>query len=168
LRAEVENMPDKKDTGPQGSPGSPPIGAHGLPTRESIDLLTRLLQEFDRRCPSPGGNVPPEVERDIAVVSSVLAGIERALKLDESPVTMSSIDPPRGGIGGGTRVRIYGSNFLPGSAVRFGGSAATNVVVTSDALVEATTSPSAPGYVDVVVDTMAGSASLPRAYTYQS
>jgi hypothetical protein len=161
-------MPDKKDTSqPVGQSGATAT-AQDLPTREAIDLLTRLLQEFDRRCTPPAGTVPPEVERDIAVVSSVLAGIEGALKLEESPVTISSVDPARGSISGGTRVRVYGSNFLPGSTVRFGASAAKDVVVTSLTLIEATTSPSAPGCVDVVVDSLAGSASLRRGYTYQA
>ncbi len=161
-------MPEKTDRYQPGNQGGPRDGGHELPSQESIDLLTRLLQEFERRSTNGVTDLPPEVERDIAIVAAAFASIESALALGESPITISGVTPSRGTAGGGTRATIAGSHFLPGATVRFGNTAAKDVSVVSLTTIEATTPPGAAGTVDVVVDSLAGSARLARGYTYQS
>ena len=147
-------------------------GAQGtvqeIPSQQSVDLLIRLLQEFERRSSSTGTALPPDVERDIAAVSAAFASIERALALGESPITLTSVTPDRGPTAGGTRVTIVGSGLIQGATVRFGAAAAKDVSVISLTEIQATTPPGPAGPVDVVVDTLAGSASLARKFTYQS
>jgi hypothetical protein len=145
-------------------------GVPGLPSQESIDLLTKLLQEFERRStPSgpSGTTLPPEVVRDIAAVGAAFESLESALALRTSPIDVSSVTPNRGPCSGGMRVTIAGSHLLPGSTVLFGNTAATDVSVISLTEIQATTPPGA-GCVDVVVNTLAGSAILARGYTYQA
>ncbi|MEA2238310.1 MAG: hypothetical protein QOC81_3034 [Thermoanaerobaculia bacterium] len=79
--------------------------------------------------------------------------------------TISSISPASGSTAGGTVVTINGTGFS-NSTVKFGGTLATNVSVTSTAIT-ATTPAHAAGKVDVVVtngDTQ--SATLALGYTY--
>lgn len=64
--------------------------------------------------------------------------------------SISGIDPASGPSNGGTTVTIAGSNFQAGATVKFGGTAATVVSVTSSSI-SATTPAHAPGDVDVVV-----------------
>lgn len=161
-------MPEKKDGYEPGGPGAPQGGGQKPPSQESIDLLTRLLQEFGRRPASGLAGAPPEVERDIANVTAALESIESALELRSSPVTISSVTPGAGPAGGGTRVRIAGSHLLQGAAVSFGTAAAKDVLVSSLTEIQATTPPGSAGVVDIVVNTLAGSTRLTRGFTYQS
>jgi hypothetical protein len=57
---------------------------------------------------------------------------------------------------GGTAVTITGTKFTGASAVKFGGSDATNVIVDSDTQIRATSPPGAAGVVDVTVATPSG------------
>ncbi len=82
-------------------------------------------------------------------------------------VIVSTVTPGSGPTSGGTSVTITGSGFHDGSTVTFGGTAATNVVVTSDTQITATTPPHAAGLVNVAVtrlDTRTGQ--LANAFTY--
>jgi hypothetical protein len=161
-------MPEKKDSYEPGNPGGPQSGGQKPPSQESIDLLTRLLQEFGRRPTSGLASLAPEVERDIADVAAVLESIEDGLALRNSPIRISGVTPNGGSASGGERVRITGSHLLQGATVRFGNNAAKDVSVASLTEIDATTPPGSAGAVDVVVNTLAGSASLARGYTYRS
>ena len=55
------------------------------------------------------------------------------------PPTVSSVSPNNGPTAGGTAVTITGTNFAAGATVKFGGTAATNVVVVSRTSITATT-----------------------------
>jgi IPT/TIG domain len=166
-------MAEKRESYQSVGPGVA-YGVPGLPTQESIDLLTRLLQEFERRStPSgpSGTTLPPEVARDIAAVGAAFESLESALAFGPSPIDVSSVTPSRGPASGGTRVTITGSHLLPGSTVLFGNVAATHVSVVSLTEIQATTPPGSAGYaghVDVVVNTLAGSAILARGFTYHA
>ena len=81
---------------------------------------------------------------------------------------VSSVSPSYGRASGGESVTIRGSHFLPGVAVRFGDKSATSVSLINRGEIRATTPASAPGCVDVVVNTIAGSAALVRGFTYQA
>jgi hypothetical protein len=81
--------------------------------------------------------------------------------------TVTAIDPNTGSTFGGTPVTISGTNFVAGSTVAIGGTAATNVNVTSATTITAVTPAHAAGVVSVVVttpDSLAGT--LTNGFTY--
>lgn len=84
-----------------------------------------------------------------------------------SSLTVSSVTPNTGSRSGGTRVTIAGANFVVGATVRFGGVAATNVIVVSSTSITATTPAHSRGVVNVVVanpDRQSGT--LTSGFTY--
>jgi IPT/TIG domain len=163
----MPEKPEKNDNPTTGNQGGIQIVGPELPTQKSIDLLTMLLQELERRySTNNASNLPPEVERDIAVVGAAFDSIESALALAESPMVISTIAPGSGPAGGGTNVTITGSHFLPGATVHFGNSAATNVTVVSLREIRATTPAGPVGPADVFINTLAGSAAS-GGFSYQ-
>ncbi|HEY3844012.1 MAG TPA: IPT/TIG domain-containing protein, partial [Acidimicrobiales bacterium] len=82
--------------------------------------------------------------------------------------TVSAVSPTFGPTAGGTPVTIIGTGFVPGATVRFGASAATNVVVASATAITASSPAGASGAVNVTVTTPAGtSAAVPAdQFTY--
>jgi hypothetical protein len=79
--------------------------------------------------------------------------------------TIVSIAPFSGPTTGGSTVVITGTNFVTSALVKFGGNAATNVVVNSSTQITAV-SPPGTGTVDVTVQTAFGSGLLSNAYQY--
>ena len=81
---------------------------------------------------------------------------------------VTSVTPNSGTVNGGTPVVVAGGGFLLGATVTFGGTAATNVVVTSPTQITCTTpAASATGAVAVTVNNPGGnSGALTNAYTY--
>ena len=161
-------MADKKEN---YSPSSPEF-----PTQASVDRLTRLLEEFDRRTNersngSTNGTttgIPPEVARDIAIVTSAYDSIKKALALEDNPIAVTSSSSLTGPPAGGQDVTLEGSHFLPGATVSFGTNAATDVVV-EDTLTRIrlkTPAGTVNTSVPIVVRTIAGSASLEALYRY--
>jgi DNA-binding beta-propeller fold protein YncE len=69
--------------------------------------------------------------------------------------TVTGVSPEHGPAVGGTVVTITGTEFVAGSSVYFGGSAATDVTVHSASLITAT-APAGSGTVDVTVKTPSG------------
>ena len=69
--------------------------------------------------------------------------------------TVSGVSPSSGPTTGGTPVTIYGTDFVAGSSVDFGGSASTSVSVTSPTTITAV-SPAGAGVVNVTVRTPSG------------
>jgi phosphatidylserine/phosphatidylglycerophosphate/cardiolipin synthase-like enzyme len=83
--------------------------------------------------------------------------------------TISSVSPNSGPTDGGATVTITGTRFVSGATVNFGGTAATNVNVTSATSITATTPARNPGTVSVTVTNPNNeSATLNNAYTYVS
>lgn len=83
--------------------------------------------------------------------------------------TVTSITPTSGGANGGTAVTITGTGFLSGATVSFGGTAATNVAVTKNTSITATSPAHVAGAVNIVVtNTDTRSGSLANGYTYTS
>ena len=152
---------EKKDIF-HGPPTGMPTVDYDLPSQESIDILTRLLREFDRRSANRI-TLPPEIERDIAMVAAAFKSIQNAVALRESPLRIATIVPETGPAG--TRVTITGSNFLTGSNVRFGDRAGGDVDVVSLTEIRATVPPGS-GSVAVTVDTLAGSTVRKKGFTY--
>jgi hypothetical protein len=79
--------------------------------------------------------------------------------------TVTSVSPNNGPAAGGTAVTITGTNFAAGATVTFGGTAATNVVVTNTTTITATT-PAGSGAVTVTVTVNGQSGSLSNGFTY--
>ena len=161
-------MAEKKETYPGGIQSVQQTALQAPPTQESIDLLTRLLQEFERRSHPSSPSLPPEVERGIEVVEATFQSLKSALALCPNPIVVSSVSPSYGRASGGESVTIRGSHFLPDAAVRFGDKSATHVSFINRGELRATTPAAATGCVDVVVNTIAGSAVLVRGFTYQN
>ena len=82
--------------------------------------------------------------------------------------TVSGVSPNTGSTLGLTNVTILGSNFSGATAVRFGGLAATNMVVHNATTITATTPSHAAGAVSVTVTTKAGTSGNNAAFTYQT
>jgi IPT/TIG domain len=84
-----------------------------------------------------------------------------------APPTVSSVAPSGGSPTGGTAVTITGTNFAAGATVKFGSTAATNVVVVSSTSITATTPAGSAGAVTVTVTNSNGlSGSLTSGFTY--
>ena len=92
-------------------------GGQGLPSQESIELLTKLLQEFERRSSSSGTTLPPEVVKDIAAVGRGFRIHRERPLVAREPHRRCRVTPSQGTANGGTRVCIAGSHLLPGSTV---------------------------------------------------
>jgi hypothetical protein len=109
--------------------------------------------------PHPAGPVPVEIVFP--------AGTAGAGTFTFLAPTITSIDPDDGPISGGTRVTITGTGFGAASAVRFGGSAGSDLVASPDGTsVTVTTPPGAAGAVDVVVVLPGPDAQEEDGFTY--
>ncbi len=130
-----------------------------------------VVSDTSLTCTAPAGTPASTVAVAVANVngSGSLGG---AYRYHAGP-TLTSVAPPSGPPVGGGTVTVRGSGFLidqPGTPdVRFGGTAATNVVVVDDTQLTCTT-PAGPDdtAVTVAVTTANGSASLTPAYIYHS
>jgi hypothetical protein len=78
-----------------------------------------------------------------------------------------NLSPIVGLAAGGTSLTINGFGFTGATGVTVGGTAATNFVVVSDAIITCTTPAHATGAVSVVVQDPAGNGTLTNAFTYQ-
>ncbi|MCY1078835.1 IPT/TIG domain-containing protein [Archangium lansingense] len=80
------------------------------------------------------------------------ATLPGAFTYEAAPLpVLSSVSPTAGPPGGGTSVTLRGSGFAPGATVRFGGVAATSVLVVSDTSISTLTPAHESGWVDVEV-----------------
>lgn len=114
-----------------------------------------------------------EVRDESPLLSSPLASRSREWLVNvtgriEVIPTVTAVSPDSGPTAGGTTVTITGTGFAAGASVRFGGAAATEVVVESATRITAKTPPGSEGPVDVVVTTSDGSGTKTGAYTYGS
>ncbi len=109
--------------------------------------------------PNAGGESPNSSEASATPQGSITAPI------------VTSVTPATGPTSGGTSVTITGTNFATtgGVTASFGGTAATNVVVSSSTSLTATTPAHAAGAVNVTVTNPdAQSGTLPNGFTYTS
>lgn len=80
--------------------------------------------------------------------------------------TVSSLSPATGFMTGGSTITLTGSGFTGATAVSFGGTAATNVVVVNDTTLTVTSPVHSAGTVDISVTTPAGSTTAAGAFSY--
>ncbi|MDE0830933.1 MAG: IPT/TIG domain-containing protein, partial [Vicinamibacterales bacterium] len=84
-----------------------------------------------------------------------------------APLTFVSIDRPGGSEAGGLVVNISGRGFLPGASVSFGGVEASDVIVVSDLLIQATV-PLGTGDVAIAITNPGGEVtSASETFSYQ-
>ncbi len=126
------------------------------------------------------GMTPAErnLSNQVAAYNNMLNGLTtgtgdayEAITTASNILVVTGISPnhgPQSGPGATQSVTISGKNFTPGSntVVKFGGAAATNVVVVSDTTITAT-SPAGVGVVGITVQSPDGRIrTKPNAYTY--
>lgn len=81
--------------------------------------------------------------------------------------TVASVSPTGGPIGGGNTVTVTGSGFTGASAVRFGTTAGSAVIVNSDTQLTVTAPAHTAGTVDITVITPGGTSAIVPADQYQ-
>jgi hypothetical protein len=101
---------------------------------------------------------PPPFDSATVAPSGTVAGKEIELSAEIQPTpAITSIAPDFGPVGGGTSVKITGTNLAGASAVKFGSAPATGFTVESDTQITAITPPSATvSLVEVTATTLAG------------
>jgi uncharacterized delta-60 repeat protein len=111
---------------------------------------------------------PPSTGNLTAVVTSNAVSSGAAVQVATVPPapTVASISPSSGPTAGGTPVTITGSNFIAGSGVTIGGTAATGVTVVSATSITATTPARAAGVASVLVTGTNGANAANTLYTY--
>jgi glucose/arabinose dehydrogenase len=137
------------------------LSADGLSVVSDTTLATGLQMALDVAVGSDG----------TIYVAEYGANKITFFKPDEAPVftiTVGSITPNAGPLGGGQAVTITGTNFTASAetAVTIGGQPATNVVVQNSTTITATTPANTAGLKDVVVTNSIGTATLTGGYTY--
>ncbi len=80
--------------------------------------------------------------------------------------TLTSINPTSGTTSGNTSFTLTGTGLTGATSVTFDGVSATSITVVDDNTVTGLTPAHAPGTVDVVITSPAGSATLTNGYTY--
>jgi IPT/TIG domain len=116
----------------------------------------------------PAGTAGPVT---VTVRTSAGAGTGSYTYVAQSPPTVTEISPNGGSItnggnsAGGSLVTITGTNFINVTSVTIGGITVTPTV-TSTLSMTAVTPPHAPGAVDIVVTTSAGSGTGSKLFTY--
>jgi PASTA domain-containing protein/IPT/TIG domain-containing protein len=101
---------------------------------------------------------PPPFDSATVAPSGTAAGKEIELSAEIQPTpAITALAPSFGPVGGGTSVKITGTNLSAASAVKFGSAPATGFTVESDTQITAIApSSTAVGAVDVTVTTLAG------------
>jgi large repetitive protein len=107
---------------------------------------------------------PPPFDGATVAPSGTVAGHEIELSAEVQPVPkITSISPNLGPVGGGTTVKITGTDFASTSAVKFGEIPATGFTVDSETQITAIAPPSTSvDSVDVTATTLAGTSAVTR------
>ncbi len=100
---------------------------------------------------------------------SNMVGTMTVTPVTQPPPSVSSVNPSTGPVAGGTSVTVNGSGFANNATVSFGGTAATNVQVTSGTAISCKTPAHGAGQVAVAVTNPdAQSGVLANGFTYQN
>ena len=143
--------------------GSSLVGATGVRFGSTSATSFRVTSPTTIAAVSPGRPVGP-----VNITVTTAGG---SATLDDAyafvpPPTLTSVAPGSGPTNGAT-VTLTGAGFTSDAAVTFGGAPATNVqIFAGGTQLTATTPDHAPGWVDVVVATAGGSATLARGYLF--
>jgi Autotransporter beta-domain/IPT/TIG domain len=116
---------------------------------------------------TPANATPGAVDVAATTTFGTGTGTKLFTYVTQSAPTVTAISPTSGNTAGGTQVKITGTNFSGATSVTIGGSPATFVTVISATQINATTpAHAAPGAVDVVVTTPAGTGTGTGLFTY--
>lgn len=85
---------------------------------------------------------------------------------DITSLRVVSLFPRRGPVTGGTRLMVFGNNFVAGVTVTMGGKPCTSVVVVSSKKIECTIPFGTVGPVDVTVSSGASASTFTKGYRY--
>jgi len=89
-------------------------------------------------------------------------------QLDTPPPVVAAVVPGTGPAAGGTAVQVFGTGFLSGAKVYFGGVLAANITVVSGNLIACTTPAHAAGAVEAKVQNTNGQeGALANGFNYQ-
>ena len=135
---------------------------------EDVTLQTIPRAEIARWAAALGAT--PSEMLGLTDAQLILIYLRKLGRTTLSRVQVVELDDVDGDAAGGTAVEITGVGFSVGraasTAVTFGGTAATSVVVVSDTVITCVTPAHAAGAVAVVVTNSNGSHSLADAFTY--
>lgn len=106
---------------------------------------------------------------NLAIWHEIQAELQNYNMAMDPPTIATPTNPAFGPLSGGTRVTIYGTNFVTGASVTFGGINSPTVTVINSTALEAETPrwTGAAQRVDVAVTTLAGTAVLPQGFEYR-
>jgi hypothetical protein len=130
--------------------------------QQSYDAATNTASAQALVLNFPTGGLLSAIITGTITVSSSTADTSGALSCP-SGITVDSVSPTTGPVGGGTPVTITGTNFASGATVAFGSSPANNVNVVSSTQITATSPAHAKGTVVVSVNNCPNS---PALFTY--
>lgn len=107
---------------------------------------------------------------DMKTITAPEAADTLTLKQEDGSLSMKSLTPPAGAVGGDTTVLVRGSGFTPGMKVLFGDQPATNVRVVNDGILTADVPVAQEGLVDVTlqanIDGEPHTVGLPGGFEY--
>lgn len=147
--------------------GAAYLAASFLTTHNVVSVSTDYLAWIDDQVTEAtailallaSANESKNPDRVMAEADAFYAAIEA------DPPTITSITPATGTTAGGTAVSIVGTNLLGATAVTFGATTATSIVIT-DTLITCVTPAKTAGAKDVVVTTPAGTVTSTGGFTY--
>jgi hypothetical protein len=125
-------------------------------------------------CLTPAATAPGPVDVVVTTPTGTGTGVGM-FTYTAAPPLLASVTPNSGSVAGAEPVTLAGTGFTGATAVTFGATPATNVVVTSDTAITCTTPPgslpegSGPAVAfDVTVATPSGPSTLPGGFTYMA
>ncbi len=130
--------------------------------QQSYDASTNTASAQALVLNFPTGGLLSAILTGTITVSSSTADTSGVLSCP-SGITVTSVSPTSGPVGGGTPVTVTGTNFASGATVAFGSSPANNVKVVSSTQITATSPAHAKGTVVVSVNNCPSS---PAQFTY--
>ena len=130
----------------------------------------RFMAEADHCGTQPAFPADPQAGCALNGPGTGVGGDSDPIIVQWGAPTVTLVSPSAGPLGGGTSVTVTGTNLTGASAVNFGGSAGTGVVVNSATSVTATSPAEAAGTVDITVVTPIGltATSAGDQYTYST
>lgn len=102
----------------------------------------------------------------VVTVGNLSATAAGAFTYSDAAVTLTSIDPTTGPVGGNTLVTLTGTGFASNATVTFDGTQATSITVVNATTITCRTPAHAAGAVDVTVALGAATATLTDGFTY--
>ena len=130
------------------------------------DTAATVLSTYPEQCSILVKMPPGEGTADVLVVTSGGEFLKTDAYQYEASMTVEAVEPKVGPDKGGTKIRVFGSNFTENSQVLVGPMPAGEVTFVNEEELEARTPPGSPGLADVTVLSGLSKASLDNAFLY--